>query len=42
MEEGIGGAVLGDPVPGDAGELPGVGALRAAGGASREHSGDHH
>ncbi|KAL5664946.1 hypothetical protein ACJX0J_025054, partial [Zea mays] len=42
LEERVGGAVLADPVRGDAAELHDVGAVRAAGGAPAQHAGDHH
>lgn len=42
MEEGIGRAVLANPVPRNARELPSLGVVWAAGGASWKHSSDHH
>ncbi|KAL5664954.1 hypothetical protein ACJX0J_025062, partial [Zea mays] len=42
LEEACGGAVLADPVRGDAAELHDVGAVRAAAGAPAQHAGGDH
>lgn len=42
MEEGVGGAVLGGAVPGDADKLHGVDAVRAAHGAPGQPAGGDH
>ena len=42
LEERVSGAVLADPIRGDAAQLHDVGAVWPAGGAPAQYAGDHH